>query len=219
MLIKSKIKNILVFVNFIFIVKCEYFMLQSPYPNQNQPMIRSNDQNMMQNYQFNQYPNDQALINDNQISDNSENKLSEEEFQKILLKLLKEKIETDSLIIPNRDKKSKYKQNNDESEAEPLVNHRRKTFIDTETLAENIDSANKKQSCSTNMLIEPNEIIDTKQSVANGALLISIEMVNLKSISSNINELQDSCMDLCCNSDECDSALLSLKSGNVGFSF
>lgn len=210
MFVKSIIKIISVFFNLIFMVKCQY---------QHQQILTPNDRYIMQNYQLKE---DLAVNNNNnQFSDISESKLTEEEFQKLFVKILQEKIESDSLIIPNRVKKGKFKQSNhdfstdSESETEPLANHRRKTFVDTDELASKIDNSKKKQFCSTNMLIEPNKIIDTKNSVANGAILISIEMVNPKSISSNINELQESCMDLCCNSDECDSSLLSLKSGNV----
>ncbi len=114
--------------------------------------------------------------------------------------------EQQSIYIPPRNKKSKDIFKEKQEEESPLENHRKKSGI------KNVKSGNL---CSAQFKLEANVIIDSKKSIDNGAKMISIEQINKEKAAEGLNKLQESCMDKCCNVDGCDSALLSMRLGQV----
>lgn len=96
-----------------------------------------------------------------------------------------------------RDKK--YGSNN-----QPLLNHRRK-------------SDPNEPNCKTHMtLFESNRMIDSKKSINNGAKFLGVEKIN-PSLEFSLKELQDSCVNMCCSNNLCDTAMLSLTHGQNGY--
>jgi hypothetical protein len=114
-------------------------------------------------------------------------------------------------IIENRSKKNKNYDSN--SETQPLKDHRRKGGEDFQDLA-NVAPTTNKLTCSAKYDIQKNMMIDSKTSVKNGAILITVEKIPPKE-DLKLTELENSCMKLCCETDECDSSILSLKLGDV----
>lgn len=91
-----------------------------------------------------------------------------------------------------------------QSDTQPLIDHRRK-------------SDPKEPSCQTHMtLFESNRMIDSKSSIKNGAVFLGVEKIEPSSEFS-LKELQDSCVKMCCSSDSCDTAMLSLIHGQSGY--
>ena len=72
--------------------------------------------------------------------------------------------------------------------------------------------------CMAKFKYERNVIVDSKASIRNGAELLSpIRYISKNEASSSLNALQDKCMKLCCDSEKCDTALLSMKIGQVNY--
>lgn len=70
--------------------------------------------------------------------------------------------------------------------------------------------------CMAKFKYEHNVIVDSKASIRNGAeLLTPIRYISQQEASASLNALQDKCMKLCCDSSKCDTALLSMKIGQV----
>lgn len=60
--------------------------------------------------------------------------------------------------------------------------------------------------------------MDAKESVNNGAELITpIQYITTETASKGLNAMHDACMQLCCDSGTCDTALLSMKVGLDGY--
>ncbi len=98
-------------------------------------------------------------------------------------------------------------------DSKPLMDHRRKNG----DLESERRPSNDKDTCTSKYSIETNKMIDSKTSVSKGANLISVEKVQPTSKQFSLSELQSSCMRLCCENELCESALLSLKIGEVNF--
>ncbi|CAF0990659.1 unnamed protein product [Brachionus calyciflorus] len=92
-----------------------------------------------------------------------------------------------------------------DSDTEPLYNHRRKTINPEEQIC--LSRLNS---------FDSNRMIDTKKSVDNGARLLSVEKIHVDK-EFKLSELQDSCANLCCSTDSCDTGLLSLMKGHDGY--
>lgn len=102
-----------------------------------------------------------------------------------------------------RDKKSR----NNENENAPLSSHGRKSFFESPTSS---------TTCSiSNMRVESNVMVDSKSSLKNGARFLRVDRVSLGT-SKKLSDLHESCSKICCeDEDGCDTALLSLKLGEV----
>lgn len=108
-----------------------------------------------------------------------------------------------------RDKKKQQTAERELEEREPLTNHRRKSAP--------VDSVTDERAsrCYNAMSIESNKIIDSSASTKNGAVFLSVEKISILSSQFSLKEVQQRCMQHCCDSGECDSSLLSLKMGQV----
>ena len=121
--------------------------------------------------------------------------------------------ELGSDFLETRAKKSK----NYEPPTEPLPSHRRKgseDFLNANTGggAQGSDKA----TCGARFDTQKNMMIDTKESTKNGASLITVEKIPFKTDTKNmLTSLVNGCMNMCCETDQCDSSLLSLKIGDV----
>ena len=62
-----------------------------------------------------------------------------------------------------------------------------------------------------------NLIIDSKKSIEKGAKIIQTVHISKEKAEKGLNKLQESCMEECCNADDCDSALLSMRLGEVKY--
>ena len=69
-----------------------------------------------------------------------------------------------------------------------------------------------KNTCKKLFKQEANLIIDSKNSIDNGATLLDIKYLPTESSSVTLGQ---QCIEKCCDTDQCDSALLSMKPGNV----
>ena len=138
-----------------------------------------------------------------------------ETIEKYLEKELKE-LPVNAEIIENRSKKNKNYDSN--AEAKPLKDHRRKGGDEFQDQANNESPAPDKLTCSSKFDTQKNMMIDSKASVKNGASLISVEKIPPKE-DLKLTELEKGCMKLCCETDECDSSILSLKLGDVSSLF
>jgi hypothetical protein len=70
--------------------------------------------------------------------------------------------------------------------------------------------------CAQKFKQESNVIVDSKSSTKNGAeLLYPVRYIEQGTAKKGLNALQDSCMNLCCQEDGCDTALLSMTLGTV----
>ena len=160
---------------------------QVAYPVYNQPIYQSNVQNdNLQNYYQTQNTNFK-----HQQSVNNQHFIASNQ-------------NTDAQAdYFNREKKAK----NAEDEVSPLLSHGRKTIVQGPTQSDQMST------CFSRMSIEPNKMIDSRQSIQNGAEFLGVEKIN--SGSNKLNDIQNSCIELCCSTEECDSSLLSLKLGQV----
>jgi hypothetical protein len=134
------------------------------------------------------------------IYDGYHKQVSEQELSQVVQHL-------DSHVSPesylSRNKRPKA-----EEEQAPLPSHSRKTF--------NPPSENDREGqCRSRISVESNKIIDSKASTDNGAAFLGVEKIPLSTSRNSINLVQDSCIEQCCNTEECDNALLSLKLGKV----
>lgn len=132
------------------------------------------------------------------------NDLVDNQIEELLNDYLKED-DLKSHQIPPRDKKNRPLK---EEENSPIEEHRKKNGpINSNDLAE--------PTCSSQFKLEPNLIIDSKGSLNNGAKLVEMVYISKETASVGLNKLQESCMNHCCNSETCDSALLSMHVGLV----
>jgi hypothetical protein len=70
--------------------------------------------------------------------------------------------------------------------------------------------------CSAKFKKEQNVIVDSKASVNNGAeLMMPIRYITPEMASKGLNAMHDACMQICCETAGCDTALLSTKVGLV----
>ena len=101
----------------------------------------------------------------------------------------------------------------------PLPAHRRKDYlaVPSTALLDTSDVATRREQCEANTIAERNRIIDSKNSVANGADMIDVRIISTSEATDLVTlvDLERSCMKMCCDKDECDSALLSLKVAHV----
>ena len=107
------------------------------------------------------------------------------------------------------ERRKKNKQIDDDGR--PLMDHRRKNG----DLESERRPSNDKDTCTSKYSIETNKMIDSKTSESKGAKLIGVEKVQPTSNQFILSDLQNSCMKLCCENELCESALLSLKIGEV----
>ena len=143
------------------------------------------------------------------ILESLDDSLNQAHIEEALDEYLKEnRNDQQSIYIPPRNKKSKDIFKEKEEENLPLENHRKKSGITNEK-GENL--------CSAQFKLEANVIIDSKKSIDNGAKMISIQLISREKAAEGLNKLRESCMDECCNVDGCDSALLSMRLGQVIF--
>lgn len=141
--------------------------------------------------------------------------ISDTDIEKILYNYLGEKDEASSPFIPIKEKKNKNIEKEKEEENSPIANHRRKNGDQTELISSKSDLKSQ-QTCSTSQFkIEPNVIIDSKVSLQKGAKLVSVEHIGKETAQQGLNKLQESCMKKCCESETCDSALISMRIGIV----
>ena len=113
------------------------------------------------------------------------------------------------------DKRSKKSKNYDsESETSPLKDHGRKGGADFQNLNSDDTQSDSRFSCSSKFETQKNMMIDSKMSVKHGATLIEVEKIPPKP-DQTLTQLEASCMKLCCETDQCDSSILSLKLGDV----
>lgn len=137
--------------------------------------------------------------------DDTEDTLSQEEYLKEMIGNYLDKTGDQlTAVIPNRDKKSRP------TDQEPLSQHSRKNFF----------AADSSTCQASNMLPESNVMVDSKMSISNGAVFLHVEKIGMGSLAkSSLKELHMSCARVCCeNEDGCDTALLSLKLGEVFYS-
>lgn len=96
-------------------------------------------------------------------------------------------------LMPIREKKNKYL-----------------NAVDSDT---QLSSFVNRNTCSTIFKQEANLIIDSKNSIDNGATLLDIKYLPTESTSTKLGQ---QCIEKCCDTDQCDSALLSMKPGTEG---
>jgi hypothetical protein len=97
--------------------------------------------------------------------------------------------------------------NEDGEEDKPLPNHRRKTFLNQQAEPSVCEPKKPK--------VEVNFIIDIKTSEAKGAKMLGVDFIDESRAKGNVNGLFEGCMEKCCETNGCDTALLSLKIGKV----
>lgn len=77
---------------------------------------------------------------------------------------------------------------------------------------------NKHPTCSSKFKQETNVIVDSKASIKNGAeLLMPIRYVSKETAEKGHTAMHDACMQVCCETNTCDTALLSMKVGGDGY--
>lgn len=146
--------------------------------------------------------------------------LNENDLEKLIAEYLKDDSESQaSKFIPNKVKKNKNIQKEKEEENSPLSSHRRKNGDQTDLVTKNdLLEGKSQQTCSASQFkVEPNVIIDSKASIQKGARLINMEFISKETAQQGLNKLQESCMKQCCESESCDSALLSMRIGVEGY--
>ena len=84
----------------------------------------------------------------------------------------------------------------------------------SEDFEESSKGMNEKKSCYEIMHVKDNQIVHSKQSVENGAEFLDVKMIPLRT---QEIVLQEKCMKICCETNGCDTSLLSLKSSEVGY--
>jgi hypothetical protein len=105
---------------------------------------------------------------------------------------------------------SRNKRPNPEVAAAPLESHVRKT-----SLYNNQEQNQEAAQCRNRIIIDPDTIIDSKASTERGAVFLGIEKIPHDSNTFSLNQIQESCIQQCCNTEGCDNSLLSLKLGTV----
>ena len=134
-----------------------------------------------------------------------------------MLRALELGLESEPEMIAQRTKKLKPMNEEFDEDPKVLFNHRRKNFFkaDEEERKKQESEMNKPKTCAGKMSSEANVIIDTKKSLAKGAKLLNIDYISKNAATIKLNALQMSCMKICCDNSECDTALLSMKLGEV----
>jgi hypothetical protein len=107
---------------------------------------------------------------------------------------------------------SRNKRPNVEAASARLESHGRKT-----SLYNNPNQNDETSQCRSRISIEPDKIIDSKASTERGARFMGVEKIALTSNKFSLTEIQETCIEHCCNTEGCDSSLLSLKLGAVTF--
>ena len=134
----------------------------------------------------------------------------EENLKNYLNELINSQESSDSF---KREKKNKLNNNDDDDdENSALASHRKKNG-DLNEITEQISK--KQPTCSSQFKFETNYIIDSKKSIQQGAKLLRVEYLTKETAMLGLNGLQESCMKQCCDSQSCDSALVSMRLGPV----
>ena len=139
------------------------------------------------------------------------NRYKESELEEILNEL-KATSENDNSFIRNK------KNKNDDDENSAIASHRKKNgnnLNEDQQEDKEKSTARTTKTCLSQFKFESNYIIDSKKSIQQGATLIRVEYLTKEIAMLGLNGLQESCMKQCCDTESCDSALVSMRLGPV----
>jgi hypothetical protein len=191
-------------------------LVQSPNRNLNNYDQSQMNYNLLNNNYNNNNQNSGRFNGQQNFQSNSQDlELTEKLIEKLVNDL---DSENDRFLREKKNRQQMHQNYNNiqdnEDDRAPILSHGRKTYVNLEQNAKK-SSDNSLGVCSGSrrVSVELNNIIDSKNSTKNGAVYLGLEVIH---DIHGLTELEKSCSQKCCDTNECDSSLLSLtKSPDV----